>query len=131
MNNFFTILIFALILCAVDKGVTAMNIHYAGVNNWEPNPYAVEKNPLARWFFENAGLLWGSILYFLISVVSFIFAVWLLSITLGIFFPLNKAELYATMFMAAVYLVVIGNNLHWLYIWSQPAPVTLNGVVVQ
>ena len=81
-----TLLIIAVILVILDKGLTLANI--VQVNKHFPDAmkgdaYKIERNPVAKFFFERCGLWGGTFLYGIISVLTlilffFIFA-WIFS----------------------------------------------------
>jgi hypothetical protein len=63
MTNWTVIIIIAIILITLDKGLTVLNIKAVEKNNPSVDALSIEKNPLAKFAFQKTGLLWGSILY--------------------------------------------------------------------
>jgi len=69
-----TIIIFIIIaLVATDKLLTVANINAVKQNFPTIDPLSIEKNPVAREFFKQHGLMWGTITYGLFSLICFFF----------------------------------------------------------
>jgi len=111
--NWITVLIIAVILVTIDKGITAFNILAVQKNNPGVDPYSIEKNPIAKASFEKFGLFGGTIVYWIFSVITFVVAVWLLHYPARIIAPQNDygVALYAVMIL---YGIIIFNNLYFL-----------------
>jgi hypothetical protein len=116
--NWLTVLIIAMVLVTLDKGITIMNIRAVEKNMPETNPYAIEKNPIARVSFEKFGLFGGTIIYWIFSVITFVAAVWLLSYPARIIAPDNSygVALYAVVIM---YGFVVANNFYFFFRYSK------------
>jgi len=82
------------------------------------NPYSVEKNPVAKISFEKFGLIWGTIIYWIFSVITFVAAVWFLSYPAKIIAPANPygVALYAVVIM---YGFVVANNFYFLFRYNK------------
>jgi hypothetical protein len=112
--SFRILLLIFIVLILLDKGITTMNI--TQVNKNFPNStkedyFKIEKNPLAKWFFEKFGLFGGSVLYGIVSLItlfgSFYLFTWITNerIALWIIFIIMGA--------------VIANNSYFLLKYSQ------------
>jgi len=113
MVNGYTIFFIAVLLVSADKIITYMNIKAVERNFPKINPIQIEKNPLAKFFFQKAGLIWGSILYGIFSVGTFIFALYLFYFPAKIYSPTNAWGISLYVMMIA-YSFVIMNNLYFL-----------------
>ena len=115
------VLVVIVLLVSLDKIITAVNIKAVEKNFPEVDKYSIEKNPVARFFFEKCGLVGGTILYGILSVLTFILALILLEWTLKLFGVVNaqSISLYA---MILFYCLVIGNNLFFLLKFSKIVP---------
>ena len=106
-------LIFALLVTA-DKLITVVNIKQVQKNFPDAvadDPYKIEKNPLAKWFFQKLGLLWGSVVYWVISLGTVFLFYYLFKLPFG-----PRVSLYIVMM---VYGFVIVNNLYFLLKYSR------------
>lgn len=108
------LLIIFLLLAFADKFITTVNINQAKRNFPNANPLNIEKNPLARYFFTKLGIIGGSIIYGILSVISMFIAFYLLRIGLN-----ESLSLY---FIFIVYGIVILNNLFFLLKFSRIIP---------
>lgn len=114
MVNWITIIIIAILLIGADKTITYMNIKAVQKNFPNAPATSIEKNPVAKWCFDNLGLIGGSILMSLISFLTFFFAMWMFSFAAAYWAPDNKwgVSLYV---MVMVYGFVLLNNFYfWL-----------------
>jgi hypothetical protein len=98
--NWYTIIIVAIILIAIDKGLTVANIKAVQKNNPGIDALSIEKNPVAKFAFQKTGLFWGTILYGLFSLATFFFA----SNAWGVSFYV----------MCLVYAFILMNNFYFL-----------------
>lgn len=106
-------LIFALLVTA-DKLITVVNIKQVQKNFPEAvkdDPYKVEKNPLAKWFFEKFGLAGGTVIYWFISLGTVFVFYYLFTIP---FSP--RVALYIVMML---YAFVLMNNFYFLLKYSR------------
>ena len=110
MKLLIIILIF-FVLVGLDKAITAANVIQYGKHNPGLNRYEIEKNHAARWFFEKCGLLWGSLLYLIISLITIMIAFFLFSYILS-----ENIALYS---LGIIYSIVIFNNTYWLLKFSE------------
>jgi len=106
-------IIILLIIClvSVDKIITGANIIQYGKNFSEEKRLEVEKNPMAKYFFEKLGLFFGSVLY---GVVSFILAM-IGFLVISYFFGDSKA----LWVIFLIYGLVIINNIFFLLKFSK------------
>ena len=114
-----TIIIFIIVaLVAADKLLTIANINAVSKNFPKVDPLSIEKNPVAREFYKQHGLTWGSITFGIFSILLFIAALFLLHWTLKSFGITNSLSisLYCIMIW---YFFVIGNNLYFLLKFSK------------
>jgi len=112
MTNWTTILIIIVILVALDKTITVMNIKAVARNHPDTNALSIEKNPVAKWSFEKMGLLWGSLAYGLFSIATFLFALLLFYYPAKYYAPDNAVNV-AFYVMMIFYGAVIFNNLYF------------------
>ena len=114
MTNWTTILIVVILLVTLDKTLTVLNINAVKRNNPGIDPLTIEKNPIAKWCFQKTGLLWGSILYGIFSVGTFLLAMWLFSFPARAYAPDNAIPV-AFYVMCLIYAFIIMNNFYfWL-----------------
>ena len=67
--KFIVILLIFVILVFADKALTMLNLSVLMKDS--PNSYlTAEKNPAAKWFFDKFGLLWGSIIFGIVTVCT-------------------------------------------------------------
>jgi len=118
MTNFYTILIVAIILITLDKGLTVANIKAVEKNNPGVDALSIEKNPIAKFSFQKFGLLWGSILYGLFSLATFFFAMLLLYYPAKMWAP-NNAWGVSFYVMTVIYFLIMGNNFYFFLRYSK------------
>lgn len=109
------LLIFA-ILVFLDKGLTYINIKQAHKNFPEAfldDPYKIERNPVAKWFFQRLGILGGTVVYFGISILTLVIAYYFLS---------KATPSYALYIIVILYSFVIGNNFYFFFKYSKIIP---------
>ena len=117
-----TIIIFIIIaLVAADKLLTVANINAVKNNFPDIDPLKIEKNPLAREFFKQHGLMWGSITYGLFSILCFFVALFLLHWCLKLFHVTNSLSI-ALYIIMGWYAFVIINNFYFLLKYSKVIP---------
>ncbi len=121
VNAMIWVLVVIVILVSLDKIITAANILQVEKNFPEVNKYDIEKNPVAKFFFKKCGLLWGTIIYGILSVLTFILALILLEWTLKLFGVVN-AQSISLYIMILLYCLVIGSNLFFLLKFSKVVP---------
>ena len=119
--NWTIIIILIVCLVAADKLLTVANIKAVEKNFPQVDPLSIEKNPLAKEFFKQQGLLFGSILYGIFSVLTFVLALFLLSWTLKLCNVTNSLSisLYVVMIW---YGFVIINNAYFFLKFSKIIP---------
>jgi len=105
MKFIFVFLIVVCCLVFIDKGLTFYNIKQVQKNF--PNSEAaknfnIEKNPIAKWFFQKLGLMGGTVVYFFLSVLTLFIAFTFLSMIFK-----DAVALYIIILL---YALVIGNN---------------------
>jgi len=105
----------------VDKAITIANIKSVEKNFPDIDKFSIEKNPVAKFFFVKLGLGWGSLLYGILSIITFLIALILLEWTLKLFHISNSFSiaLYAIIIF---YGIVIFNNLFFLLKFSKIIP---------
>lgn len=116
--NWYTIIIVAIVLIAIDKGLTVANIKAVEKNNPGVDPLSIEKNPVAKWSFQKLGLGWGTVLYGIFSLATFFFAMLLFYYPARIWAPINGwgVSFYV---MMLVYGFIIFNNLYFFLRYSK------------
>jgi len=121
--NWTYVLILIVFLVSVDKGLTVLNIKAFEKNFSElgRDRYDIEKNPLAKNFFIKFGLGWGTALYWLFSILTFLVAMLLLKWCLTLFNIPNTLSI-SLWILVLWYCLVIGNNLFMLLKFSKLIP---------
>ena len=112
--NWTLIFLLILLLVSADKVITYYNIKAVEKNFPDIDKFSVEKNPLAKKFFQNFGLLGGSVLYGFVSIITFLLALALINWSLSLFGVPNPLSI-ALWIMVILYSIAIGNNLFFLY----------------
>lgn len=105
-------LIFA-ILVSLDKGLTLLNIHQVNKNfpeSVKEDKYKVEQNPIAKFFFNNFGLIGGTIVYWFFSIGTLFAVFFLLSVSFQ-----ERISLYV---IIMIYGLIIANNFYFLFKYS-------------
>jgi hypothetical protein len=102
-------ILLAIVLVTFDKVITALTLIQAE-KKYKKRWITLEKNPLARWFFEKLGIFCGSLAYGVISVFTFLLMGYLLSLIFGF---------YGYVIIAGLYVVAIINNLYWYFKWKK------------
>jgi len=113
------ILIFCLV--AADKILTVINIKSVEKNFPNVYRYSIEKNPIAKSCFKQYGLAWGTVLYGLLSVFTFLVAFLLLRWCISLF-NVATAGSIALWILIIWYCIVIGNNLFFLLKFNKIVP---------
>lgn len=116
--NWYTVIIVALILVTLDKGITIMNIKAVEKNHPEVDSFSIERNPVAKLAFKKFGLYGGSMIYWLFSLVTFFFALMLFYYPAHAWAPKNAwgVSLYVMMIF---YSFVIMNNFYFFLRYSK------------
>ena len=109
-----------IVLVFLDKGLTYLNVHQVEKNYSHLEALSIEKNPIVKWMFKEFGLIGGTILSFLLSIVTFILALLVLDWSLHFFTP-NSASISLYILMI-IYGLVIANNLYFLLKFSRVIP---------
>jgi len=112
-NAMVWVLLVIVLLVGVDKIITVANIQAVEKNFPNIDKFSIEKNPLAKFFFTKLGLIGGTIVYFILSVITFLIALKLLDLCLHLFRVTNSFSI-ALWIMIILYCIVIGNNLFFL-----------------
>jgi len=111
--NWTIIIAVIIILVSLDKLLTVANIKAVEKNYPEVDRLSIEKNPIAKNFFIQYGLVWGTALYWLFSIITFLVALGLLSWCLSLFKVTNHLSI-SLWILIIWYSFVIGNNLFFL-----------------
>lgn len=119
--NWKVVIVVLITLVIADKLITVANINAVKKNFPKIDPLQIEKNPLAKWFFIKLGLVWGTLLYGVISLLSILIFMFLVTWTLTAIKTPNalSISLWAVMIW---YGIVIGNNLYFLLKFSKVVP---------
>ena len=115
------VLVVIILLVGIDKALTAINIKSVEKNFPKIDKYSIEKNPVARFFFKKLGLLGGTIVYFFISILSFLLALILIDLCLMLFKVTNHFSI-SLWIMFIFYGIVIGNNLFFMLKFNGVVP---------
>jgi len=116
--NWTTIIIVAIILITLDKGLTVLNIKAVEKNNPGIDALSIEKNPVAKFAFQKTGLFWGSILYGIFSLATFFFALLLFYYPARAWAPDNAVGV-SFYIMTIIYFFIIGNNFYFFLRYSK------------
>jgi len=116
--NWTIVILIIVCLIAADKALTLANINVFKKNFPDKDPLSIERNPLAREFFKQQGLILGTITYGLFSILCFIIAMFLLSWVLKLFHITNSLSISLYILMAFYGLVII-NNFYFLLKFSK------------
>ena len=116
--NWYTIIIVALVLITLDKGITVMNIKAVEKNHPDIDRFSIERNPIAKAAFGKFGLSGGSIIYWFFSLATFFFAMMLFYYPAKAWAPTNAwgVSLYVMMIF---YSFVIMNNFYFFLRYSK------------
>ena len=120
-NAMIWVLVVIIVLVTLDKGITFMNVKAVEKNFPQVDKYSIEKNPIAKYFFKQFGLVGGTILYWILSIITFILALILLEWMLKLFGVVNALSI-SLWIMIIFYCMVIGNNLFFLLKFSRIVP---------
>ncbi len=116
--NWKIVIIVLILLVVADKVITVVNLNAIKKNFPKVDPITAEKNPLARFFFQKFGLMWGTILYGIISIFTAFLFLFLLSTFLnGLNVP-NALSISLYVFML-FYGFILMNNLYFLLKFSK------------
>jgi len=108
------IFIVFLILMLLDKGLTVANILLVNKNfpeKMKGNYFGIEKNPLAKYFFDKLGLWNGTMAYAVIGLLTMIIGFMILDYLVG------KNIAFYTVFV--LYSIVIANNLFFMFRYAK------------
>ena len=119
--NWSVILVVILFLVVLDKGLTIVNIKSVEKNFPKIDALSIEKNPIARYFFKQYGLIGGSIVYGILSFITFLLALMVLSYSLHFFWP-TTAWSIALWILMLWYGLVILNNFFFLLKYNMIVP---------
>ena len=119
--NWTIIILIIIALVSVDKLLTVANIHAVKTNFPNVDPLSIEKNPLAKEFFKQYGLLYGTILYGLFSLLTFFVAMFLLHWCLKLFHVSNSLSISLYVVMVWYSFVII-NNAYFFLKFSKVIP---------
>ena len=94
-----------IILISLDKAITMWNLSILK-DQGQTNYLNAEKNIAAKWFFEKCGLLWGTILFGLVTLGTLSLCFWALKALMN--------EYQALWIIFLIYSAVIGGNIFML-----------------
>lgn len=119
--NWKIVIIVLIALVVADKLITVANIQAVKKNFPKINTLRVEKNLLAKFFFTKFGLLYGTIFYSILSIITTLISILLLNWTLSLFGVPNSLSisLYVIMMWFGL---VITNNVYFLLKFSRIIP---------
>ena len=119
--NWTLIFILIILLVSADKILTYYNIKAVEKNFPDIDKFSIEKNPLAKKFFQKYGLLWGNMIYWFVSILTFLIALGLIKWSLSLFGISNSLSV-ALWVMVILYFMAIGNNLFFLFKFNRWIP---------
>lgn len=112
--KFLTLLLIFFVIAAIDKGITIINIRQTWKNfpeDVKDDLYKVEKNPVAKWFFQKVGLYAGTIIYLILTIATLFLAFSIFQKLFG--------ETIAMFIIFILYGFVIANNAFFLLKFSK------------
>lgn len=113
MNGNLILFLIVVLLVAGDKVTTYYSLHNLQKNNPNFDYLKAERNLAARFFLGKFGLIWGNVLYGLISIATFYIAIYCLQAVLSMFGVKNFVGIsWYVMFL--IYSLVIANNTYFL-----------------
>lgn len=115
------VIFFLLALVVADKLITCANIIAVKKNFPHIDEYSIEKNPLAKYFFEKFGLWGGTIIYTILSLLTVLVTMTLIAFSLKLFGVSNYKSI-ALYIITMIYGLVIANNLFFLLKFSRVVP---------
>jgi len=116
--NWWTVIIVAVLLISLDKGLTVLNIKAVQRNNPDIDALSIERNPIAKAAFQKFGLMGGSVIYWFFSLATFFFALLMFYYPAKAWAPTNGwgVSLYVMMIF---YSFVIMNNFYFFLRYSK------------
>ena len=120
--NWGIVLIVIIAFIVLDKALTVANIKAVQKNFPKiKDPLSIEKNPVARYFFKNYGLITGSILYGILSLILALLFMAISWFTLHFFWP-TTAWSMAFYILCLVYGYTIVNNFFFFLKFTKVIP---------
>jgi len=116
--NWTIIILIIIALVAADKLLTVANIKTVEKNFPNVDPFSIEKNPLAKAFFQQQGLVIGTIFYGIFSILTVIVFILLLNWSLKLC-GLNNSLSISLYVILMIYGFVIFNNFYFLLKYSK------------
>lgn len=98
------LLLIFFILIGADKILTLWNMQ--ALSHTNPNYLEAEKNVAAKWLFLKCGLIWGTVIFWIITMITLSIAYYSFSMVF------DQYKVLWVIFI--VYSAVIGNNLYYL-----------------
>jgi len=121
VNAMVWVLIVIVVLVTLDKGLTFLNVKAVEKNFPEIDKFSIEKNPIARFFLKKCGLIGGTIIFGIISIILFFIALILFELTLKAFGVVNAFSI-SLYIVILIYCLTIGHNLFFLLKFSRVVP---------
>ena len=119
--NWKVVIVILIALVVADKLITIANLNAIKKNFPEIDPLKAEKNPLAKWFFQKFGIINGTFLYGIVSIITILLFMFPLNLTLGALKITNSLSI--TLWVVMVwYGILILNNLYFLLKYSGIVP---------
>jgi len=119
--NFKLVFLLIVILVSADKIITYYNIQAVDKNFPDVDKFEIERNPLAKYLFKNFGLFYGNVLYWILSIATFLIALIGIDWTLRLFNVPNSMSI-SLYIMIVLYCLALGNNLFFLMKYSKIIP---------
>ena len=119
--NWTIVIMIIVILVTADKLLTVANINAVKKNFPDVDPLSIEKNPLAKYFFEQQGLVMGTILYGLFSILTVLLFIFVANLIFKLCGVENTLSISLYLIMI-IYGFVIFNNLYFLLKFSRIIP---------
>ena len=112
MNFWIVVFIIALLMIGADKTLTYLNVKAVAKNNPDVEATKIEKNVVAKFMFDKLGMFWGSIIFGILTIPTFILAVWLFTYPASLWAP-DNARGVALYIVMMVYGLVLTNNTYF------------------
>jgi len=121
MFNWKVVILILVLLTIADKAITVANLNAIKKNFPDIDPLKAEKNPIARFFFQKCGLIWGTIIYGVIGLLTALLFMLVLNLMLSTVGVPNSLSISFYVVMI-IYGITITNNLYFFLKYSRIIP---------
>lgn len=114
-----TVIILLALLVTADKVITLINLKSIQKNFPKVDSYTAEKNPIVRYLFRNYGLLLGTLMSWVIGLISLLVVYFILT---GSFKYYPSSQNYILYFIFMAYGLVLANNTYFMLKYNRVIP---------